>query len=102
MSFPRHRVAFAPRAQQDYDDILLYGLQTWGEIQMVSYQDDLDRALEELGAFPEIGRRRPDYFFGCRTHPVRSHILFYEIDQDEIRIVRILHHTADVRLHLSE
>jgi toxin ParE1/3/4 len=95
MSHPSRALSLTPRAEQDYDDILLYGRQTWGMEQTLRYKSDLDRAIERLGEFPEISRTHDRYFEGCRIRSVGSHVLYYRILDDEIQVVRILHKRAD-------
>ena len=60
MSSRNRRVALSPRAELDYADILLDSLLSWGESQARRYQAALDRALEQLGEYPEIGPMRLD------------------------------------------
>ena len=96
----RRSVSLTHRAQEDYDDILLYGLRTWGVEQMRRYQHVLDRAIETLADFPEIGKRRDDLFTGCRARPVEHHVIFYRVYEETITVVNILHERADPARHL--
>jgi toxin ParE1/3/4 len=93
-------VVLSPDAQQDYDDILLYGLRNWGSDQASRYQERIDRVLNELGTFPEMGERRDELFPGCRFLPVERHVIFYEITTESIEIVRILHERANAARRL--
>jgi len=61
MSQPNCKLNLSRKAQEDFEDILLYTLQTWGEEQMYYYRDDvINTALEKLQKQPHIGHRRPD------------------------------------------
>ncbi|HUG63455.1 MAG TPA: type II toxin-antitoxin system RelE/ParE family toxin [Methylomirabilota bacterium] len=100
MSGPRFTVTLSPEAERDYDELLLYGLLNWGEQQMLRYQESLDRAIEHLGDFPEIGPQRDDLCARCRLLPVEHHALYYRIEADAIQVVRILHERADAARHL--
>ena len=101
MSAPKRSVRLSPDAQRDYDNVLLYSFQTWGESQMQRYRAALDRALVQVGDFPEIGFRRDRLLPGYRSLPVEHHVLYYRIKDDEIEIVRIPHERMDAARHLS-
>jgi toxin ParE1/3/4 len=100
MSARKRPVSLTEGAQQDYDDILLYGLRTWGVEQTRRYQDVIDEAIEMLSDYPEFGRRRDDLFAGCRQRPVEHHVIYYCIEHDSIVVVNILHERADPARHL--
>ena len=100
MSAHSRSVSLTQEAQRDYDDILLYGLRTWGAEQTRRYQIRLDEAIAELVDFPEIGPRRDDLFTGCRRRLVEHHIIYYCIENDAIVVVNILHERADPARHL--
>lgn len=105
MSVPKRTVRLAAAALQDYDDILVYGLMTWGESRTQQYRAALDEALAELADFPEIGIRRDEQFPGHRSRLVERHVIYYRYsrDQDErIEVVRILHERANPTRHLQD
>jgi len=67
---------------------------------------EFDAALERIGAFPETGRK-----LTVRRQPLRltwvssrfwRHLIVYRIDDDAIRIVRVLHGAMDIRRHLRK
>lgn len=45
---------------------------------------------------PLKGRARPEIREGLRSHIQESHIVFYRLIKDRIRIVRILHGSRDL------
>lgn len=96
----RRSLDFSEDAEDDLRGILAYSLATWGELQRNIYAAALDAAFQDLLRFPESGRLRPDYFPGCRIRPIEQHVIYYRIDGDTIRIVRVLHGKMDARRHL--
>jgi toxin ParE1/3/4 len=96
----RLSVSLTEGAQQDYDDILLYGLRTWGAERALRYQDVIDEAMLTLAEYPEFGLRRDDLFAGCRQRPVEHHVIYNCIEANQIVIVNILHERADTARHL--
>jgi toxin ParE1/3/4 len=89
-------VVLAPDANLDFADILLHGLQTWGDRQAAVDEADIDHALERLGVYPELGRRRDDLGAGYRTLRVRQHVVIYRIEDAAIIVLRIVHVRVDL------
>lgn len=102
MSSLRRQVIVAPRAAHDFEDILLHSLHTWGDEQARRYQAALDRAIDGLEDFPEIGPTRDDLPAGFRMRFVEQHIIYYRIEEETIRVVRILHRRQQVSSDLLE
>jgi toxin ParE1/3/4 len=62
----------------------------WGEAQGATYMERIERAFRDLSQFPELGRAREEIFPGCRSYPVGEHVIYYEIHDTSITIIRIL------------
>ena len=62
--------------------------------------------FEELGRFPELGRRRSDVPHpGLRSWHVRGFrqwLIFYEVETNRVRIWRILHDARDLTRELAD
>jgi toxin ParE1/3/4 len=61
----------------------------------------IHRALETLGANPEIGPAQDDISPGFRSYVVEQHIIYYRVIADGVTIVRILHGKMDAARHLD-
>ena len=70
----RKRLVLSPLAQEDYEDIAVYAVTTWGEEQWVSYEGALVQALTALAETPLLGRPRDDLRPGARSLRVREHV----------------------------
>lgn len=100
----------AAAAQSDYDNILLWTLERFGERQMRVYSDVIDDALAALKDGPSrIGVKTRDNiapgFFTLHVarnrHKGRHFILFrVEQQQSVIDVLRILHDSMDIERHL--
>ena len=88
-------VQFTPFARQDYDDLLLESLLTWGEAQMRRYEARIERALRTVARFPGSGRRRDELFPSCRSFPAGQHVVYYRPSANGIIISRILRGRRD-------
>ena len=87
-------------AKSDLVDIWVETVQHWGEAQADRYLDDIERALMELVANPQMGTSCSDLLHGARKLITGRHLLFYEVDPDRIFVIRVLHQSMDVQRHL--
>ena len=90
MSAPK-RVVLSRLAQEDYEDIQVYTVTTWGEEQWLRYEDALIQALEPLAVSPSRGQPRDELRAGARALRVREHVIIYEVTDESIKVARILH-----------
>jgi toxin ParE1/3/4 len=90
----------APRARQDFVDILRYTAETWGTRQLEVYRDKLDAALQVIGRDPGRGHRRDDLPPTHLVFPVGSHVIVYRVSGDRIGVVRILHQRMALGRHV--
>lgn len=49
-----------------------------------------------LAEYPRLGRARPEYEPGIRSHVARPYVIWYYIWPDQIEISRVLHGSRDV------
>ncbi len=83
-------------------DIEVYTLQQWGREQWESYEAVLHRALETLGATPDIGRARDDLRPGYRAYLVEQHVILYRVTATAVIVSRIVHGRMDARRALRQ
>jgi toxin ParE1/3/4 len=96
MSAHRPIVGLTREAEDDYETILIYTEQTWGQEQRASYWARIRQTLESLRDHPKRGHPRDDLFSGCRSVRVERHIIYYHQPQPHhIEVVRILHSRQD-------
>ncbi|MDD5493740.1 MAG: type II toxin-antitoxin system RelE/ParE family toxin [Dehalococcoidia bacterium] len=94
------RLILAPRAENDFADILQYTLETWGEHQVYVYRAVLDKALLTIQQSPQIGQPRPELSPTHRTFPAGQHVIVYRPAPDAVYVSRILHERMDRGRHL--
>lgn len=58
--------------------------------------------IEELVAFPEMGRAREDIKSGLRVWVSGNHLIFYRVVQSEILVERVLHGHRDIEAIFRE
>ena len=91
----------SPAAQADLERIWDYTYERWNADQAEEYLRELQRAIERAAANRRIGRACDEIRPGYRKLAAGSHMLFYRVTaEDDIDIVRVLHHRVDVDRHL--
>ncbi len=87
----RLRLHATPEARADIRQALKFSLKRWGSVQRDMYRAELNTAMFRLMDAPLIGLDRSDLASGLRSFPVRSHILFYRVENQTVVIYRVLH-----------
>ncbi|WP_150526909.1 type II toxin-antitoxin system RelE/ParE family toxin [Roseibium sediminis] len=94
------KIHLSQAAKSDLVDIWAETYRQWGEAQADRYLDDIDCALKELIANPQIGSDCSDLLQGARKLITGRHLVFYELAPDRIFVIRVLHQSMDVLRHL--
>ena len=88
---PRLKTHATPEARADIRQALKFSLKRWGSVQRDIYRAELDSAMFRLMDSPLIGLDRSDLGSGLRSFPVKSHIMFYRVENQTVVIYRVLH-----------
>jgi len=56
----------------------------------------IEAAEDRLGEFPQIGQARPEIRPDLRRWPVGAYLVFYRVDDEDVRIVRVVHGARDL------
>jgi toxin ParE1/3/4 len=91
------RLRFTRDADADFEDILQYTAETWGELQMHAYSAVIYGVINDLLTFPGMGKRREDLAPGLLSHPAGQHLIFYRATDDELVVHRIIHGRRDIQ-----
>lgn len=83
-------------ADFDLNEIFDYTENEYGFNQAVHYLTKLDTVFKSLVNNPLIGRTRNEIKHGLFSIAEQEHIIFYRIQNDYIRIVRVLHGKKDI------
>ncbi len=90
------RLERSEAADRDLDEILGYSVIQFGEAVAADYFFSFDEAFALLERHPRAGNPAPEAGAHVRRLKHRSHRIFYEIEQDRIFVLRILHPAMDV------
>lgn len=83
-------------AEADLSDIFDYTEREFGGAQASEYLLELDAVFNQLIINPKLGRERSEIRAHLRSMLHTSHVIFYRIRTDHIRIVRVLHTSRDI------
>ena len=96
-----YRLTFSHAAREDMLSIGRYTEETWGLKQRDTYLGKMFAALERLRKSPLSGKQRDEIVPGIRSIHIEKHMVFYLMEENEIRIAGVLHERMDPALHLS-
>ena len=85
------------QADEDLQDIYDYTEEYFGTKQAVKYVSEFEAVFQRLIQNPKIGRDRIEIREGLRSYNKGRHVIFYRIQKDHIRIVRLLHDRKDLK-----
>ena len=90
-------VEFSNASVADLSAIDEYSLVQFGEEIGEVYMHGFDKAFALLRDHPNAGGATPEYgkAYRCLVH--RKHRIFYAVNNDVVRIIRILHHAMDAK-----
>lgn len=96
MARPLFSYELSEEADTDLEEIFEYTIEKFGAAQAIKYLSSFDELFEELCHNPKLGRGRNDIRKNLKSISKESHIVFYRIMKNTIRIVRVLHASRDV------
>lgn len=91
------RLELSAEADADLMELLEFGVSRFGFDVGRDYFFSFDKSFALLREHPRAGAERDDADPGVRCLVHRSHRIFYEIQDDRIWVLRIVHHARDVR-----
>ena len=91
-------------ASHDLENIWLYTFENWSIEQADRYLNLIMDEIEYIALKPDSGFDFSSVRKGYYRSRVKSHIIFYRIDQkmDTVEIIRILHQRMDLESRLGE
>lgn len=88
-------LSFTPLAEQDLEDIADYiALDSPGRA--LGFVGELRVQCQRIARNPLIHRRRPELGDDIRSCAYGRYVIFFEMDQDALVILRILHGARDI------
>lgn len=89
-------------AQADLKSIAIYTQEHWGSRQRNAFLKEMDQVFHSLAKNPAMGRTCDHIREGYRKFPHGAHVIYYkQIEKEDLLIVRILHSSMDLELHIG-
>lgn len=95
------KVRLREAARRDLTEILDHSVERFGVAVAESYMNGFSDAFAGLGDHPRKGVVLEDIRPPVHCLVYRSHRIFYDIDDDTVWIIRVLHVAMDARSRLS-
>ena len=92
--------SLSSKAAADLDGIYEYTILNFGLEQARAYLSGLHERFETLAENPMHGRTAGELTPGLRRLEYQSHVVFYVLNDNGIRIVRVLHQSMDMKRHV--
>ena len=89
------RLNISDAARSDLRELHEYGREIYGETAARSYLATILLTIEQIPEWPFASRLRHEVRPPVRLLTRAAHNVFYDVQDDKIEIVRILHHSAD-------
>ena len=89
------------RAVADLSGIFTWSATRFGETVAADYLRALDAAFAMLCRHPDAGTRLHDSAAPERAFPCRRHRIFYDVEDNNLTIVRVLHQAMHAKLQFN-
>ncbi len=89
-------------AVEDFASVYDYTLLNFGEAQADRDTDEMEEVLLSVVHSSRMGRENSEIEEGVRRVDYRLHAIFYRIRDEDISILRILHHKMEPLVHFGE
>ena len=98
---PKHNFQVRQAADNDLLNIFIYGCEQFGTDTAEAYIYRLEAGIQQLAEHPKSGRSIEQIIAGVRALPVVSHVIYYQVTDTTIDIIRVLHKSMLPEKHLT-
>jgi len=89
------RLSYSAKALRDLKSIYRQSQSRFGFAQADRYRSGLEAALRTIAEHPLASPEHLGYGRPLRVHFHQSHVIFFDIEADMVRVVRVLHQQQD-------
>tara|TARA_B110000503_G_scaffold121140_1_gene184448 strand:- start:230 stop:532 length:303 start_codon:yes stop_codon:yes gene_type:complete len=94
-------VKYARRANTDLEDITDYTAQTWGVKQAKKYNKSIRSMIQSIARGEDTLQALNVQRANIYKARVNRHLIIFEQNVEEIRIIRVLHEAMDIPRHIK-
>lgn len=95
------KVILTPQARDDLNETDRFSIENFGEAVATDYMHGFFAEFERLSQYPESAPMLLGITPPTRSLAYRSHRIIHDYQNDRVVIIRILHHSRDIRLALG-
>ncbi|MBP1805660.1 type II toxin-antitoxin system RelE/ParE family toxin [Rubellimicrobium aerolatum] len=95
------KLELAKEADSDLLDILRYGRTHWGGARAMTYIGEIRTRMRSLAAGHSSGTQADEIAPGLRRQVAASHVIWFRVEGDRLRVLRVLHGNQDAPHHLT-
>jgi len=95
MSKENRIVKLTLQAEEDLQEIYVYGRESWGK-------ERAELLFQFLCGNPEIGRKREEFYPGCRSWVFESYVIFYQVKDAYIEVIGVVHGSKDINRYFRD
>jgi toxin ParE1/3/4 len=85
------RLVISDEARRDLESIARFGTMQFGAVQALAYAARIERAMQTICATPKMAPIRKSGRGICHILTVESHLIAYEVREQEVLVLRVLH-----------
>ncbi len=97
---PGLKIYLTPLARLDLEVIWAYTFYTLSEKQVNKYLSELDAGFKEIASDYQSGKSVDRIKSGYWRYKINHHFVFYMIESDSLKIIRVLHEKMNIVKHL--
>jgi toxin ParE1/3/4 len=101
MASSHHKILIKPRAEEDLKNIYSYSLQEFGIKKARQYVKNLDEVFRKISENPNLGSHASYVKSKLIFYRSTSHLIFYQITNSSVTIIRILHKSMDFEKYFN-
>jgi len=99
MSIRNKTIKLTLQAEEDLLSIYAYGRENWGIERAELFISALYDRFKFIANNTEIGRKREEFYEGCRSWLFESYVIFYQIREGRVEIIGVVHEKKDILSH---
>ena len=96
------RLSISQAARADIDEIWIHAATEWSIEAANRLRESLGRIFSLLRRNPFAGRSRDELSSGLRSLPSGRYLVFYRVESDAVRVIRVLHGMRDLPARLGD
>jgi len=90
------------KAISDLEEIWLYTVEKWSVDQADRYYNLIFDEIDFICKNTKAGKSMEHVRKGYRASKVKSHLIFYRIQNNTVEVIRVLHERMDIKTRLTD